>query len=99
MLRVLGDSDCGCVLMHLRGTPQTMGWSARAGVEDSPDVIKEIKASGPSVWRAQTAGVARETIALDSGFASAIAGRELGSGAARARTERLRVSYTFGHKS
>ncbi|HEX8237616.1 MAG TPA: dihydropteroate synthase [Abditibacteriaceae bacterium] len=69
MLRVLGDSDCGCVLMHLRGTPQTMGWSARAGASHSPDVIAEIKAFwSERVAAAHAAGVARERIALDAGF-------------------------------
>ncbi len=29
MLDTLAASDCGVVLMHLRGTPQTMGWSTR----------------------------------------------------------------------
>lgn len=29
MLDTLAASDCGVVLMHLRGTPQTMGWSSR----------------------------------------------------------------------
>ena len=69
MLRVLGASDCGCVLMHLRGTPQAMGWSARAGIEDSADVIEEIKIFwAERVAAAHTAGVARERIALDAGF-------------------------------
>jgi dihydropteroate synthase len=69
MLRVLGNSDCGTVLMHLRGTPQTMGWSARAGADDSPDVIEEIKFFwSERVAAAQAAGVARERIALDAGF-------------------------------
>jgi dihydropteroate synthase len=68
MLRVLADSDCGCILMHLRGTPQTMSWSTR--VEDgAPDVIEEIKAFwGERVAAAQAAGIARERIALDAGF-------------------------------
>jgi dihydropteroate synthase len=69
MLRVLGDSDCGCVLMHLRGTPQTMGWSARAGAENSPGVIEEIVAFwSERVTAAHASGVARERIALDAGF-------------------------------
>jgi dihydropteroate synthase len=29
MLETLAANDCGIVLMHLRGTPQTMGWSSR----------------------------------------------------------------------
>lgn len=69
MLRVLGSSDCGCVLMHLRGTPQTMGWSARAGIAASQDVIAEIKGFwADRVAAAEDAGVTRERIALDAGF-------------------------------
>jgi dihydropteroate synthase len=69
MLRVLGSSDCGCVLMHLRGTPQTMGWSAHAGVDASPDVIAEIKDFWTHrVAAAQAAGITHERIALDAGF-------------------------------
>jgi dihydropteroate synthase len=69
MLRVLGNSDCGCVFMHLRGTPQTMGWSARAGTGASPDVLAEITHFwADRVAAAEAAGVTRERIALDAGF-------------------------------
>lgn len=73
MLKVLSGSDCGVVLMHLRGTPQTMGWSQKqvrgAGCEVRDDVIAEII----SFWRgrigaAQNAGIAPQRIALDAGF-------------------------------
>jgi dihydropteroate synthase len=67
MLQVLAASNCGVVLMHLRGTPQSMGWSQSAGA--SGDVIAEVLA----FWRervqaAQNAGIEPERIVLDAGF-------------------------------
>ncbi|MDF2439740.1 MAG: dihydropteroate synthase [Abditibacteriota bacterium] len=70
MLDVLGASSCGVILMHLRGTPQTMDYSARiANGNDAFDVIDEILA----FWRARVdaaraAGITDERIALDAGF-------------------------------
>jgi dihydropteroate synthase len=71
MLPILGQSDCGVILMHLRGTPQTMQWSSKFEVESSKlkDVIQEILDFWQ--WRvnaALQAGIARERLALDAGF-------------------------------
>ena len=71
MLDTLAGDNCGCVLMHLRGTPQTMGWSTRnaeCGMRNE-DVIAEIE----EFWKervaaAQAAGIAPERIILDAGF-------------------------------
>ncbi|MDQ3815709.1 MAG: dihydropteroate synthase [Armatimonadota bacterium] len=73
MLEVLAASDGGCILMHLRGTPQTMGWSTRTrkteGGTRNDDVIAEIKAFwSERVAAAEKAGIAPERIALDAGF-------------------------------
>ena len=73
MLDVLSQSDCGVVLMHLRGTPQSMGWSARMkkpdGAETPSDLINEIQ----HFWRdrveaAEKAGIDKNRICLDAGF-------------------------------
>ncbi len=73
MLPTLAEFDCGVILMHLRGTPQTMEWSrqvrnAECGMRNQ-DVIEEIL----DFWRerveaARAAGIADERIALDAGF-------------------------------
>lgn len=71
MLPTLASQDCGVILMHLRGTPQTMGWSRAAGSEnqDSGDVIEEILHFWQGrVAAAQAAGIESERIALDAGF-------------------------------
>jgi len=75
MLKVLGAHQCGVVLMHLRGTPQTMNWSRKVrspkseAQSSAEDVIEEIL----DFWRervdaARAAGIADERIALDAGF-------------------------------
>ena len=73
MLKVLSESDCGVILMHLRGTPQTMSWSRKVQSPkpevQSEDVIAEIL----HFWRARVqaarkVGIADERIALDAGF-------------------------------
>ncbi len=70
MLETLAPMDCGLIVMHRRGTPQTMGWStASPGNTPSPDIILEIIAH----WRARIAaarkaGIEKERIALDAGF-------------------------------
>lgn len=68
MLEIIASSPCGYVLMHLRGTPQAMGWSRQEGTA-SEDVIAEVKA----FWQERMAvavavGIAPERIALDAGF-------------------------------
>jgi len=70
MLKVLSKSDCGFVLMHLRGTPQTMGWSTPfASAEAANDVITEIQ----NFWReridaARENGIEDNRICFDAGF-------------------------------
>lgn len=71
MMRVLASSECGVVLMHLRGTPQTMGASVKFGARGSgrEDVIAAVLA----FWRerigaARAAGIADERLCLDAGF-------------------------------
>ena len=68
MLETLSASTCGVILMHLRGTPQTMQWSQRSE-NARADVIAEIL----SFWRerlnaAHAAGIDNQRIALDAGF-------------------------------
>lgn len=72
MLRVLGTSDCGVVLMHLREKPQEMGWSAsmrNAEYGVRMDVISEVLA----FWKerqkeAREAGIRDDRICFDAGF-------------------------------
>ena len=68
MLATCAQSDCGLVLMHLRGTPQTMGWS-RATTESKSDVVEEVLA----FWRARleatrAVGIEDARICFDAGF-------------------------------
>jgi dihydropteroate synthase len=68
MLPDIAASGCGVILMHLRGTPWTMGASERAG-NAQPDVIAEVQ----TFWRARieaahAAGITDDRIALDAGF-------------------------------
>ncbi len=74
MLEVLAQNPCGIVLMHRRGTSQTMKASQAAvgsgqSAENAHDIIAEVLA----FWRerveaAQNVGIAPERIALDAGF-------------------------------
>jgi dihydropteroate synthase len=57
-------SDCGVVLMHMQGTPQTMQLDPRYG-----DVALEVGAFLRARFQqVEVAGIARERIALDPGF-------------------------------
>jgi len=51
MLEVIAASDGGCVLMHLRGTPQTMGWSTRLTNANTPTRQSFDCRSGPIASR------------------------------------------------
>lgn len=73
MLETMASADCGLILMHLRGTPQTMGWSAKVESQkskvESEDVIAEIL----HFWRerielARSLNITDDRIALDAGF-------------------------------
>lgn len=72
MLGVLGASDCGVVLMHLREKPEEMEWStsvrsAKCGVRN--DVIAEVLAFWEERLKAaRKAGISDERICLDAGF-------------------------------
>lgn len=73
MLPTIAPTNCGLILMHLRGTPQTMDWSKPVESQklkiESQDVISEIL----DFWRerveaARSLNIADERIALDAGF-------------------------------
>lgn len=64
MLDVLQQSAAGCVLMHMRGTPQTM--QTLTGYADLAGEIRGFFAA--ALRRAQAAGVAAERILLDPGI-------------------------------
>ena len=68
MLPFIADSNCGYVMMHLRGTPQTMQWS-----EKTPDATNDVIAEILYFWKKQIQkaielGIDRSRIALDPGF-------------------------------
>jgi len=66
MAEVCAAANAGVVLMHSRGTVETMATYAEAGYGD--DVVGEIIAElGARVEWARAAGVARERIAIDPG--------------------------------
>ena len=61
---VLAASGCGVVLMHMRGTPQTM-----AGLAAYTDVVAEVLAElAERVAFAEAAGIDRSRITIDPGF-------------------------------
>ncbi len=62
--RFLATRDCAVILMHMRGTPQTMAQHA-VYADIVPDVCQELAAS---VARAERAGIARARLAIDPGF-------------------------------
>ncbi len=71
MLSTLAPSDCGVILMHLRGAPDAMQWSQKSGGETDgkTDVIAEVTA----FWRARreaanVAGIGDERLCFDAGF-------------------------------
>ncbi|PHY94568.1 dihydropteroate synthase [Acetobacter pomorum] len=63
-LSFLATQDCGVVLMHMRGTPQTM--AQHAVYEDvSVDVVREL---AQRIEVAEKGGIARHRIMVDPGF-------------------------------
>ncbi len=67
MLNAIAPTECGVILMHLRGAPQTMGWSRKEG--GANDVIAEVT----DFWSARRfaanqAGIADERLCFDAGF-------------------------------
>lgn len=64
LARVAADNDMGLVLMHMRGTPETMQLDTRYG-----DLVGEVRDHlAHAVARAAAAGVARERILVDPGI-------------------------------
>ncbi|MBO1324371.1 dihydropteroate synthase [Acetobacter sp. TBRC 12305] len=63
-LGLLAEKNCGVVLMHMRGTPQTM--ERYAVYEDvACEVVREL---GQRVQAALDGGIARERLMIDPGF-------------------------------
>ncbi len=68
MLAVCAQSECGVILMHLRGTPQTMGWS-RQGHDAESDVIAEVLAFwNERLSAARAVGIEDTRLCFDAGF-------------------------------
>jgi dihydropteroate synthase len=64
LAEIAASADLGLVLMHMRGTPETMQRDTRYG-----DLVGEVKAFlGGAVRRAQAAGVDRKRILIDPGL-------------------------------
>ncbi|MEO6907070.1 MAG: dihydropteroate synthase [Abditibacteriaceae bacterium] len=68
MLSLIASTGCGYVIMHLRGTPQTMQWS-----EKPDNATKNVIAEIIDFWKIQIEsaiklGVDKTCIALDPGF-------------------------------
>ncbi|MBW3569832.1 MAG: dihydropteroate synthase [Gemmatimonadetes bacterium] len=64
MARVVAPSGAGLVLMHMRGTPQTM-----QRLTDYGDVVDDVAAElAESLARADAAGIARDRVVLDPGI-------------------------------
>lgn len=68
MLEICAQSKCGVALMHLRGTPQTMGWSRQTD-DAQHDVVSEVL----HFWTqclaaARAAGIEDERLCFDAGF-------------------------------
>ncbi|MFT8418357.1 MAG: dihydropteroate synthase [Acetobacter sp.] len=61
---LLAGKSCGVVLMHMRGTPQTMGEHTHYA-DVACDVVREL---GQRVEAAVAAGIARERLMVDPGF-------------------------------
>jgi dihydropteroate synthase len=77
MLNTVAATSCGYVLMHLRGTPQTMGWSERVQVESGSTAIDAFESElerelhayfTERLAAADNAGIARNRLCLDAGF-------------------------------
>jgi len=68
MLPLIASSGCGYVIMHLRGTPQTMQWSEKTN-DATNDVIAEIiHFWNTQIENAIRQGIDKSCIALDPGF-------------------------------
>ncbi|HEX6039101.1 dihydropteroate synthase [Longimicrobium sp.] len=89
MAGVVASTDAGLVLMHMRGTPDTM-----QSLTDYGDVVDDVAAElQPSLARADAAGIARDRVVLDPGIGFAKTGAQnleliAGLGRLRARLGR-----------
>jgi dihydropteroate synthase len=64
LLRVCADSDCGVILMHMLGTPQTMQADPRYD-----DVVREVHDFlAERIAACELLGIARQRIAVDPGI-------------------------------
>ena len=64
MARVVADAGAGVVLMHMRGTPETMQLNPTY-----QDVVREVAEElGAAVERATAAGIAPERVVIDPGI-------------------------------
>ena len=77
MLNTVAAPGCGLILMHLRGAPQTMGWSrkdkAKAETVETEIAERDVIAEVLEFWRARRraandAGIADERLCFDAGF-------------------------------
>jgi len=64
MAETCASLDCGVVLMHMRGLPET--WRTLPKLEDPVTLVKH--ELGLAAVKAQDVGIARERIVLDPGF-------------------------------
>ena len=64
MAETCADLDCGVVLMHMRGLPET--WRTLPKLEDPVTLVKH--ELGMAAAKAQENGIARERMVLDPGF-------------------------------
>jgi dihydropteroate synthase len=64
MAETCADLECGVVLMHMRGLPET--WRSLEKLEDPLTLVKH--ELGLAALKAEEAGIARERIVLDPGF-------------------------------
>lgn len=64
MAPTCAEHDCGVVLMHMRGQPET--WRSLEKLEDPVTLVKH--ELGLAVQKAEEVGIARERIAIDPGF-------------------------------
>jgi len=64
MAETIADLGCGCVLMHMRGTPDT--WRALGSLPDPVELVsRELREIAD---QALLAGIVRERVVLDPGF-------------------------------
>jgi dihydropteroate synthase len=68
MLPLIASSGCGYVIMHLRGTPQSMNWSEKTDSVTNDIIAEIIQFWNSRIEMAIKLGVSKACIALDPGF-------------------------------